>query len=150
MCPAADGSVCPTRCPAARCPAADARRDVRQCAKIIKKNVSRIEKRRIFAAAMKRMYLQYTNQRACPSVPAERFVVNTPPDCNSLPINSLRESMDSAADRKSGAFEVFRGFNGFKGFKVSRFQGFRGFRGFRGFSLMTLIDFNDFKKLYQK
>ena len=123
MCPAADGSVCPTRCltrcPAARCPAADARRDVRQCAKKIKKNVHRIEKRRIFAAAMKRMYLQYEIQCACPSVLAERFVVNTPPDCNSLPINSLRENMDSAADRRSGAFGGFRRLRRLRSFKVS-------------------------------
>ena len=56
-----------------------ARRDVRQCAKKIKKNVHRIEKRRTFAATMKRMYLQYEIQCACPSVLAERFVVNTPP-----------------------------------------------------------------------
>ena len=88
--------------------------------KINQKNVRRIEKRRIFAADMKRMYLQYEIQCACPSVLAERFVVNTPPDCNSLLINSLRENMDSAADRRSGAFGGFRRLRSFKVSKVSK------------------------------
>ena len=50
---------------------------------------------------------------------AKRDVVITPPSTNSLSNNSLQEDIDSAADRRSGAFGVFRGFKGFKGFRVS-------------------------------
>ena len=130
-----------------------ARRDVRQCAKIIKKKCSPYRKTPYFCHRYeKNVFAIY--ESVCLSVSSGGEVCcKYPPPCNLLPVNSLRENMDSAADRRSGAFGGLRSLRGFKvsGIlevsKVSRFQGFKGFKGFKSFKGFRVSEVSRFQGL---